>query len=195
MNIDLLAFTGHKSLYGPQGTGGLYIKEGIEDWIDPLMAGGTGSASEHEIQPGFLPDKYESGTPNTPGIAGLLAGVRFIASRGIAAIRAHETSLARDLIDGLISIPGVLVFGNCDPMHSIPVVSFIVKGMSPSEVTLMLDEEYGIMSRPGLHCAPSAHKAIGTFPEGTIRFSLGWFNTSDEIQYTMEAVSKIASRR
>jgi cysteine desulfurase family protein len=195
MNIDLLAFTGHKSLYGPQGTGGLYIKAGIEDRIDPLMAGGTGSASEHEIQPGFLPDKYEAGTPNTPGIAGLLAGVRFIASRGIDAIRAHETGIARDLIDGLISIPGVLVFGNGDPMHSIPVVSFIVKGMSPSDVTSILDEEYGVMSRPGLHCAPSAHKTIGTFPEGTVRFSLGCFNTAEEIRYALDAVSRIASRR
>jgi cysteine desulfurase family protein len=195
MNIDLLAFTGHKSLYGPQGTGGLSIKEGIEDRIDPLMAGGTGSASEHEIQPGFLPDKYECGTPNTPGIAGLLAGLRFIASRGIDAIRAHDMSLVQDLIDGLISIPGVHVCGNADPGRSIPVVSFTIEGMSTSNVTLMLDEEYGIMSRPGLHCAPSAHKTIGTFPEGTIRFSLGWFNTSDEIRYTLEAVLKIVSRR
>jgi selenocysteine lyase/cysteine desulfurase len=138
---------------------------------------------------------YESGTPNTPGIAGLMAGVHFVASRGIDAIRAHEMDLSRDLMEGLIEIPGVRVFGNIDPMHSIPVVSFVISGMSPSDVTSMLDDEYGIMSRPGLHCAPSAHKTIGAFPEGTVRFSLGWFNTSEEIRYTLDAVTKIAARR
>jgi cysteine desulfurase family protein len=195
MNIDLLAFTGHKSLYGPQGTGGLFIGGGLEERIAPLMAGGTGSTSEHEVQPNFLPDMYESGTPNTPGIGGLMAGVHFVAARGIDAIRAHETDLSRDLMEGLIEIPGVRLFGNTDPMHSIPVVSFAISGMSPSDVTSMLNDEYGIMSRPGLHCAPSAHKTIGAFPEGTVRFSLGWFNTSEEIRYTLDAVTKIAARR
>jgi cysteine desulfurase family protein len=191
MNIDLLAFTGHKSLYGPQGTGGLYIGPGIEERISPLMTGGTGSASELEMQPDFMPDKFESGTPNTPGIAGLLAGVRFIQSQGIEAIRGRERGLAEELRKGLASIPDVRVYG--DPMKSIPLVSFTIEGMSPSDVTLMLDEEYGIMARPGLHCAPSAHRTIDTFPQGTVRFSLGWFNTEEEIRYALDAVSKIAS--
>ena len=193
MNIDILAFTGHKSLYGPQGTGGLYIGPGLEEMIIPLMTGGTGSASELEIQPYFMPDKYESGTPNTPGIAGLLAGVRFIRAREVDAVRAREMDLAGELRNGLASIPDVRVYG--DPMNSIPVISFTIGGISPSDVTQILDDEYGIMSRPGLHCAPSAHKTIGTFPQGTVRFSLGWFNTRDEVLYALDAVSKIASFR
>ena len=193
MNIDLLAFTGHKSLYGPQGTGGLYIGGGLEKRIDPLMTGGTGSASEFETQPLFLPDKYEPGTPNTPGIAGLLAGVRFVASQGVDAIRAHETGLARELVEGLRAIEGVRVCGTADPARSVPVVSFLVEGRSPSDVAMILDEEFGIMSRPGLHCAPSAHRTILTFPQGTVRFSLGRFNTKAEVRYALDAVSRIAS--
>jgi cysteine desulfurase family protein len=193
MNIDLLAFTGHKSLYGPQGTGGLYIGPGLEKKIAPLMSGGTGSVSEFDVQPDFLPDKYESGTLNTPGIAGLCAGVRFIRSKGIETIRSHEAGLAGLLREGLASIPGVCVYGSSAGMF--PVVSFTIEGMSPSDVTQRLDEEYGIMSRPGLHCAPSAHRTIGTFPEGTVRFSLGFFNTAGEIRHGLDAVSKIASGR
>lgn len=192
MHIDLLAFTGHKSLYGPQGTGGLYIGPGLEEMIDPIMTGGTGSASELEIQPDFLPDKFESGTPNTPGISGLLAGVRFILETGLDAIRAKEQALSGLLRGGLASIPRVHVHG--DPARTIPVVSFSVEGMSPSDVTQILDEEYGIMARPGLHCAPSAHRTIGTFPQGTVRFSLGWFNTEAEVQRALDAVSDIAKK-
>jgi cysteine desulfurase family protein len=193
MNADLLAFTGHKSLYGPQGTGGLYIGPGLEEMMHPIMAGGTGSASELESQPDFLPDKFESGTPNTPGISGLLAGVRFIQAQGVEAVRAREQGLSGLLREGLASIPRVQVYG--DPERTIPVVSFSLEGMSPSDITQTLDEEHGIMARPGLHCAPSAHRTIGTFPQGTVRFSLGWFNTEEEIARALDAVSNIASRR
>jgi cysteine desulfurase family protein len=195
MNIDLLAFTGHKSFYGPQGTGGLYIRPGLEDRIDPLMAGGTGSASEHEEQPAFMPDRYESGTPNTPGIAGLLAGVRFIEARGIAALRASEKALAARLRTGLASIRGVSVHGPDDPDRTVAIVSFVVDGMDPSETACLLDEGYGIMARPGLHCAPSAHRTIGTFPQGSVRLSIGCFNTADEIDLTIDAVARIAKGR
>jgi cysteine desulfurase family protein len=193
MNINLLAFTGHKSLYGPQGTGGLYIREGLEELIRPLMAGGTGSASELEEQPAFMPDKYESGTPNTPGIAGLLAGVRFIRENGIDSIRAHELDLVAELRTELASIPGVHVHGPENPQQTIAVVSFTIDGMSPSEVAFRLDDEFAIMVRSGLHCAPSAHKTINTFPQGTVRLSPGWFTTHEDVGRVVHAVSQIVS--
>lgn len=194
MHIDLLAFTGHKSLYGPQGTGGLVIGGGLEHAIGPLMHGGTGSRSEFEVQPDFLPDKYESGTPNTIGIAGLHAGIGFVSGVGIDAVRRHEKSLTARLLERLESIDGVRVYGVKDPDRQTAVVSFAVDGMSPSDVSFTLDEEYGVMSRPGLHCAPSAHRAIGTFPEGTVRFSAGFFTTREDIDYAADAVAAIAAR-
>lgn len=189
--IDLLAFTGHKSLYGPQGTGGLYIAPGLDEKIAPLMMGGTGSASEREEQPSFMPDKYESGTPNTPGIAGLLAGMRFVASLGVHAIRAQEMRLVGTLRDGLRSVPGVKLYGPAGTDRSIAVVSFSVDGVDPSMVAFRLDEEFGIMARSGLHCAPAAHRTIGTFPTGTLRLSLGCFNTEDDVGKAVDAVSRI----
>jgi cysteine desulfurase family protein len=194
-NIDLLAFTGHKSLYGPQGTGGLYIREGLEARISPLVMGGTGSASEREEQPLFMPDKYESGTPNTPGIAGLLAGVDFVASRGVGRIREHEMELARRLMDGLAAIEGIRIVGPRDPARRIAVVSFTLEGVEPSEVAFRLDDESGIMVRSGLHCAPSAHRTLGTFPQGTVRASIGFFNTARDIDETVDAVASIAYNR
>lgn len=195
MDIGLLAFTGHKSLYGPQGTGGLVLGEGYGRMIEPLMYGGTGSRSEFEVQPDFLPDKFESGTPNTIGIAGLGAGIDFIERTGMDAIRAHEKDLTARLLDGLGSIDGVRIFGPCDPKRQTAVVSFILEGMSPSELALALDQDYGIMARSGLHCAPSAHRTIGTFPEGTIRLSPGYFTTREDIEYTIEAVAALAVRK
>ena len=194
MSIDLLAFTGHKSLYGPQGTGGLYMAQGLEKHIPPLMMGGTGSRSEFERQPDFLPDKYESGTPNAFGLAGLGAGVRFVLDTGIQAIRSKETALVERLLEGLTDIPGVKIFGCRDAHRQTPVISFTIDGVSPSEAALILNENFGIMCRPGLHCAPSAHRTIGTFPEGTIRFSMGYFNTETEIELAIDAVARTASR-
>ncbi len=192
MNIDLLAFTGHKSLFGPQGTGGLYVRKDLEREMDFFMVGGTGSRSEFEEQPEFMPDRYEAGTPNAIGIAGLAAGVEFVRATGIDAIRDTESRLARVLVDGLGGIPGVTLYGTGDAGERMPVVSFNVAGMSPSDVSLRLDEEFNIMSRPGLHCAPAAHRSIGTLPEGTVRFSLGYFNTMAEVEYAVGAVGKIA---
>jgi cysteine desulfurase/selenocysteine lyase len=194
MKIDLLAFTGHKSLYGPQGTGGLYIKEGIEEKLEPLMRGGTGSRSESQEQPDFMPDKYESGTPNTVGVAGLSAGTRFCLEQGIARIRAKEEGLTRMLIEGLNSIPGVVLYGCSDAKKQIAICSFTIGDLTPSEITMELDEECGIMSRPGLHCAPIAHQTIGTAPHGTVRLSAGYFTTDEEIAVAIEAVGKIAVR-
>ncbi len=194
MHIDLLAFTGHKALYGPQGTGGLYIREGLEADLEPLMRGGTGSRSEFQEQPDFLPDKCESGTPNTVGVAGLGAGAHFIVAQGVARIRAKEQELTRRLIEGLESIPGTSVHGCRDVERQVAICSFNIAGLTPSEVTMELDEEFGIMSRPGLHCAPAAHQTIGTFPQGTVRLSAGYFTTEKEIVFALEALEKIATR-
>lgn len=191
LGLDLLAFTGHKSLGGPQGTGGLYIRRGLETQIRPLMMGGTGSRSEFEHQPDFMPDKYESGTPNTVGYAGLEAGVRFILDKGLAAIRAHEERLTALFLEGLSDCPGVTLHGPRTADKRIAVVAFNLAGVSPSEVALRLDEEFGILSRPGLHCAPAAHRTIGTFPVGTNRFSFGPTNTTEEIHRALDALKRM----
>jgi len=190
MNIDLLAFTGHKAMYGPQGTGGLYIREGID--LKPLKWGGTGSRSEEEYQPDFSPDKYESGTPNIVGLAGLGAGVRFVLSEGIDKIREKETDSTQKLLDGLTNIEGVTVYGGLDVDRQVGLVSFNIESVLPSEVGFQLDEEYEIMCRVGLHCAPAAHKTIGTFPIGTVRLSLSHFTTEEEVEETIRAVDEIA---
>jgi len=191
--IDLLGFTGHKSLGGPMGTGGLIVGERVDETqIEPLIRGGTGSRSEHEVQPDFLPDRCESGTPNVVGLAGLGMGVRWVLERGVDAIRAHEVALTQALIEGLQSLPGVTVYGALDPELQTATVSFNVAGMAPSEVGLCLDDEYGILCRVGLHCAPTAHKTLGTFPEGTVRFGLSAFNTMDEVEAALAAVDNLA---
>ncbi len=195
MDIGLLAFTGHKSLFGPQGTGGLVLGKGHDRMIEPLMYGGTGSRSEFEVQPDFLPDKYESGTPNTIGIAGLCAGIGFIVQTGMDAIRAHEKNLTARMLDGLGSIEGVKIYGPGDPERQTSVVSFTLQGMSPSELALALDEDYGVMARSGLHCAPSAHRTIGTFPEGTLRLSPGCFTTLEDVDHTVEAIAALAMQK
>jgi cysteine desulfurase family protein len=196
MAIDLLAFTGHKALLGPQGTGGLCIGERVQETgMRPLKQGGTGSRSESEEQPQFLPDMYESGTPNTVGLVGLGAGVQYVIDRGVEEIRAHEVHLTRGLMAGLVEIPGVIVYGGLDAEKQTATVSFNIVGLAPSEVGLMLDEEHNIMSRVGLDCAPAAHRTIGTFPVGTVRFSLSALSTSDEVDAAVEAVREIAAGR
>ncbi len=192
--IDLLAFTGHKGLLGPMGTGGLLIGERVNvERIEPLKRGGTGSRSEHEEQPNFLPDMCESGTLNAVGLAGLLAGLRFVAETGVETIRRHEEELTAQLLAGLKTIPGVTVYGPGDAAQQTATVSFNVAGLLPSDVGLRLDEEYGIMARVGLHCAPAAHRTIGTFPTGTVRFGLGYFNTADEVEAAVRAVRAMAA--
>ena len=194
--VDLLAFTGHKSLYGPQGTGGLVIGERVDEKeMIPLKQGGTGSRSEFEEQPDFLPDRFESGTPNGVGIAGLLAGVRFVLGKGVDQIRQNESRLMDKLIVGLGKIPGLELYGPETSTDRIATLSFNLSGISSSDVAFRLDKEFGILCRSGLHCAPSVHRTIGTFPEGTVRFSLSLFNTEDEIEAAIRAVSHIAKER
>lgn len=189
MNIDLLAFTGHKGLYGPQGTGGLFIRPGVE--LTPLLEGGTGSKSESLEQPEDMPDRYESGTPNTPGIAGLGAGVRLLLSRGLDNIRAHETELLARFIDGLQQIRKLELYGLADAAKQVPVVSVNVEGQDSSEVAFALDRVFDIACRSGLHCAPAAHKTMGTIDRGTIRFSFSLFNTAAEIDSALKALAQV----
>ena len=192
-NIDLLAFTGHKALFGPPGTGGLVVGERVNiKKLSPLKTGGTGSHSESEEQPDFLPDIYESGTPNTVGLSGLNEGVRFILKEGVDKICQHELNLSRRLMTGLKEIPEVIFYGEEQVEDRVAVISFNIKDQLPSEVGLKLDEEYDIMCRVGLHCSPASHKTIGTFPTGTVRFSLNWFNTLEEVDQAMIAIKNIA---
>ncbi|MDD4801544.1 MAG: aminotransferase class V-fold PLP-dependent enzyme [Syntrophomonas sp.] len=190
-NIDILAFTGHKGLFGPQGTGGLYIKPGLE--IRPLKEGGTGSMSEYLEQPGFMPDCLESGTPNTPGIAGLLAGVEYIQETGREKIEEHEQRLINMLMAGMQEIRGVLLYGPPDSTQRTAVLLFNIKGMDCGDVSLRLDYEYGIITRSGLHCAPLGHRTLGTLEMGACRLSPGYFNTEADIKRVLEAVYNIAS--
>jgi cysteine desulfurase family protein len=194
LDVDLLAFTGHKGLYGPQGTGGLYVKKELQQLMKPLVLGGTGSLSEQESQPDFMPDRFESGTPNSPGLAGLAAAAAFIQSRGIASIAAHERRLTEILLQGLLEIERVTVYGPKDGSGRTAVVSMNIQGASPSEVAQLLDEEYGILVRPGLHCAPSAHRTVGTFPQGAVRFSMGLFHTEEQVATVIRAVAALARK-
>ncbi len=194
MGIDLLAFTGHKGLFGPPGTGGLVISDKVDAaMIEPLVRGGTGSRSEFEEQPEFLPDRFESGTPNGVGIAGLGAGVRWIMSRGVDTIRAHELELTRLLVKALSGIPGVTVYGPREMSHRTATVSFTVDRRRVSEIGLRLDEDFRVLCRVGLHCAPAAHHTIGTFPEGTVRFAASMVTTTEDINAALMAVEQAAT--
>jgi cysteine desulfurase family protein len=188
-NIDFLAFSGHKNLYGLQGTGGLYIREGCDP--QPLMFGGTGSRSESDEQPQFMPDRYESGTQNMPGIASLAAGAEFVNKSGIAAIFDHGSKLAVALLNGLCSISRIHIYGPRTPETMLPTVSLAVEGLDNAAVAQRLNDEFSIAVRVGLHCAPIAHRTIGTFPNGTVRISLGYFNTEEECEALIAALKKI----
>jgi len=189
MKIDLLAFTGHKELQGPPGIGGLVIADDVNvGEIEPLLCGGTGSRSESEEQPDDLPDKFESGTPNLAGIAGLQAGLRWVVKRGVEEIHGHLQEVNQALIEGLSALPKVKVFGTSDSRRSTAVTSFTVAGMRVSEIGLRLDEGYGILSRVGLHCAPAAHRTIGSYPEGTVRLAPGALTTMADIEQTILAI-------
>jgi cysteine desulfurase family protein len=193
LGIDLLAFTGHKALLGPPGTGGLVIGDRVDTAsMAPLLRGGTGSRSEFEVQPEDCPDKFESGTPNGVGIAGLGAGIRIVLDHGLAAIREHEIELTRLLVEGLASIPGVTVYGPANSGQRTAVVSITVAGRRVSEIGLRLDEEHGVLSRVGLHCAPAAHRTIGTFPEGTVRMAAGLSTTRQDVERAIAAVAAVA---
>jgi cysteine desulfurase family protein len=185
--VDILAFTGHKGLLGPTGTGGTLFGPAVKtEDIEPLVRGGTGSRSESEEQPAFLPDRFESGTLNSAGLAGLLAGVQWLELRGLDAVHGHETLLAGRLYSALAEMGGIRLYGPERPETGL--FSFNIEGMEPSEAGFRLDDEYGILCRVGLHCAPGAHRRIGTFPGGTVRFAVGPFTTGEEVERAIAAV-------
>lgn len=193
-NIDMLAFTGHKKLYGPTGIGGLCI--GTDDiHIQSLIQGGTGSRSEHEYHPDFYPDSHEAGTLNTVGIVGLKAGIEFVVAKGINNIQSHVQLITDRFVEGLRSVSGAEVHSVIKGNIQVGVVSLNLQGNIPSDLSFALDSEYGIMIRPGLHCAPMAHKALRTFPQGSARFSFGCFNTIAEVDYTLEVLRKLNERK
>ena len=192
LNIDLLAFTGHKSLFGLPGTGGLIIREGIN--LTPLRFGGTGSQTKDENQPEVLPDKYESGTPNLPGIIGLSQGIEFILKEGLLKVRKKEIFLTETFLSGLRKIKDIVLYGPEDSSQQMPVISFNLKGYSPSEVGALLERKYGIISRAGLHCSPWAHQTVGTYPSGTVRFSPGYFNTEEEIDALVNSLKELTKK-
>ncbi len=189
--IDFLAFTGHKSLMGPQGTGGLVISSRIDPRrVRPLKTGGTGSRSEHTTHPDFLPDRFEAGTPNAVGLAGLAAGLRFVLEKGVAALQRHEERLAARMVQGLSALDGVALHGIAPAGQRTGVVSFTVHGLPVSEIALRLDENDGVLVRAGLQCAPQAHRTLGTFPHGTVRFSPGPFTTEAQVDAAVAAVAR-----
>ena len=195
LGIGVLAFTGHKSLLGPQGTGGLVVNPELARRIRPLKRGGTGSRSESDRQPDALPDKFESGTSNGHGIAGLLAGVEYLLQEGVETVRAREMALWRRFRDGLRSIPYVRVYGSDDAAWSVGTVSITVDGMEPTDVGFFLDVKNGILTRTGLQCAPLAHQTLGTMPHGTVRFSFGFATTEAHVDAALDALAHIRDKR
>ena len=190
IKADMLAAPGHKGLLGPQGTGILYIREGLN--IGILKEGGTGSRSEDLFQPDLLPDKYESGTHNTPGIVGLNEGVKFIFKEGIDKIKEHEEELCKYMLERLEEVPNIKIYGPKDANKRASVISINIGNMDSGEITFLLDSEYDIATRSGIHCAPLAHKTLGTLEQGAVRFSIGYFNTKEEIDKAINALKEIA---
>ncbi|GAB4350056.1 MAG: aminotransferase class V-fold PLP-dependent enzyme [Candidatus Abyssubacteria bacterium] len=188
--VDLFAFTGHKALMGPMGTGGLYIAEGLE--LKPLKEGGTGSDSPNPLQPEELPDRYEAGTLNGPGIAGLGAAVQYIMDKGVAALRERELGLAHRLEEGLAGINQVTIHSRAG-RDRIALTSISLEGWESQRLAYELDQRFGVCVRAGLHCAPEAHRSIGTFPGGTVRFSPGPFTRVEDVDAAIEAIRRLAA--
>lgn len=188
LGIDLLAFTGHKGLQGPMGIGGLIINERVDSQrFEPLMSGGTGSHSEHETQPDFFPDALESGTPNLPGISGLNAAVQWLQQIGVDNIQIKEQQLCQRLINGLQQIEGVRLFAEDNKLERVSVLSVQLDGIDNGDAEEFLSNYYGICIRIGLHCSPRAHKTMGTFPNGTLRLSIGYHTSKQQIDLTINA--------
>ena len=190
-----LAFTGHKSLLGPQGTGGLVVDPEFAPRMQPFKRGGSGSVSHSEAQPENLPDKFEAGTMNCHGLCGLYAGATFLLEHQVASVRAHEMALWRRFRDGLRDMSHVHVYGPDETERSVSIVSLTVDGMQPTDIGFLLDMRHGILTRTGLHCAPGAHAAIGTLPTGTTRFAMGFANSTADVDTALHALAHIRERR
>lgn len=194
MHIDALAFTGHKGLLGPQGIGGFILQPDMVPLEQPLIAGGTGSISHEEQMPSFMPDRFEAGTMNLPGIMGLHAALCWLERETIAAVRSHELELTERFLSGALDIPCLRVVGRQDIAGRAGVVSVVPENADPALAADALGREYGIMVRVGLHCAPNAHKTLGTFPTGTIRFSFGRWNTPQQVDTALSALRELCGR-
>ena len=190
-HIDALCFTGHKGLLGPQGIGGIILTKEMVQTLTPLIAGGTGSFSHLETMPTNMPDAFESGTLNLPGIIGLNEGLSYIESVGTENIHNHELALTKAFLEGLRSITGVTIIGKQDIQNRTAVVSITIDDMDPASIAYELESIYRIMTRVGLHCAPRAHQTLGTYPEGTVRFSFGYANTLEDVDMALSALHTI----
>ncbi len=192
--IDLLAAPGHKGLLGPLGTGFLYIRPGMEKVLHPIREGGTGSASESDRQPDFLPDKYEPGSHNAIGIIGLSEGVQWVLSQGVEALAAREAELCGIFIDAIRGVPGLIYYGPRDAKNRVGVFSVNVDGVDAHELAMVLESHYGILTRSGIHCAPLIHEAIGTAASGgTTRLSFGPFLSEADVRFAADALAEIAA--
>lgn len=192
-HLSALCVPGHKGLLGPSGIGALLMTDGFANMLDPIIAGGTGSASNSEYLPEYLPDRFESGTPNLPGIYGWEAALRFVEATGVDALRKHEMMLCKRFLEGLGSIPGVALCGTGDLGRRVGVISVDFLHQDNAEAAFRLESEFGILTRCGLHCAPSAHKTLDTFPRGTVRFSLGFASTEADVDAALEAIRAIGN--
>lgn len=192
LNLSALCVSGHKGLLGPSGIGALLMTDGFAKALNPIIAGGTGSASDSEYLPEYLPDRFESGTPNLPGIYGWEAALQYVESRGIEALRQHEMMLCKRFLDGLEAIQGVALCGTANLDRRVGVISVDFLHQDNAEVAFRLETEYGILTRCGLHCAPSAHKTLDTFPRGTVRFSLGFASTVEDVDSALAAIAAIS---
>ena len=190
-HIDALCFTGHKGLLGPQGIGGIILTKEMAQTLTPLIAGGTGSFSHLETLPTHMPDAFESGTLNLPGIIGLNEGLSYIESQGMENIHNHELALTQAFLEGLQSIDVVNIIGKQDIQDRTAVVSITIDSMDPASIAYELESTYHIMTRVGLHCAPRAHQTLGTYPEGTVRFSFGYANTHEDVESALSALHRI----
>lgn len=190
-HIDALCFTGHKGLLGPQGIGGIILTKEMAQTLTPLIAGGTGSFSHLETLPTHMPDAFESGTLNLPGIIGLNEGLAYIESQGMENIHNHELVLTQSFLEGLQSINGINIVGKQNIQDRTAVISITIDGMDPANIAYELESTYHIMTRVGLHCAPRAHQTLGTYPEGTVRFSFGYANTHKDVESALSALNTI----
>lgn len=191
LHIDALCFTGHKGLLGPQGIGGMLLTDRMAHETVPLVAGGTGSTSHLEEMPQFMPDRFESGTMNLPGVIGLRAALQYLDSKAPGEIAAHELDLAMAMHDSLTHLRGVRAVGLDTRQNRAAIVSVDFPDDDNARIAFELEQNYGILTRVGLHCAPRAHQTLGTYPEGTVRFSFGWNNTLEEVQFCLDALEKI----
>jgi len=194
LGADFVAFAGHKGLLGPLGTGVLYIRPGVEQRLPTMKEGGTGTISEQPVQPDTMPDKYEIGSHNAIGLAGLSEGLAWLGERGLEAIRTREMELCEEFLAMTATVPGLTVYGPKDTKQRTGVFSVNVEGVSPAELAYALEADFGLCTRPGLHCAPLAHKTIGTFPSGTCRLSFGHFTSLDDVRFAAGALTKIAHK-